>query len=94
MENLISNAMKFSQNNEAPRIEIGCNENSIWIEYNGVWIKEEDIEHIFDKFYRADTGREWFWVGLFITARIIELYKWSIEVSSERWKKTRFTIKF
>jgi len=94
VENLISNAMKFSQNNEAPRIEIGCNENSIWIEDNGVWIKEEDIEHIFDKFYRADTGREWFWVGLFITARIIELYKWSIEVSSERWKKTRFTIKF
>ena len=94
VENLISNAMKFYKNNEAPRIEIGCNENSIWIEDNVVWIKEEDIEHIFDKFYRADTGREWFWVGLFITARIIELYKWSIEVSSERWKKTRFTIKF
>jgi signal transduction histidine kinase len=36
VENLISNAMKFSQNNEAPRIEIGCNENSIWIEDNGV----------------------------------------------------------
>jgi two-component system phosphate regulon sensor histidine kinase PhoR len=94
IENLLSNAIKFSRHNEIPYIEIGCDENSIWIEDNGVWIPEENIESIFNKFYRVDTGKEWFWVGLFITQRIVELYGWTIEVSSEVWTGTKFTIKF
>ena len=94
VENLLSNAIKFSRNEVSSYIEIGGDEKSFWIEDNGVWIQEEDIENIFNKFYRADTGKEWFGVGLFITQRIVELYGWTIGVSSEVWKGTKFTIKF
>jgi len=90
-ENLLSNAIKFSWN--SVKIEIWCNENSFWIQDSWVWIEKRQLKNVWNKFYRNDTKKEWFWVGLFIVKRLIDLYSWKIEVESELWKWTKFIIK-
>ena len=92
-ENILSNAIKFSDSEV--KIEIWCNKNSFWIKDNWEWIEEKKLKQIWNKFYRNDTNKEWFWVGLFIVKRLSDLYKWRIEVKSElgKWSKFIFIIK-
>ncbi len=92
IENLLTNSVKFSQNEAI--IEVWLDESKFWVKDNWIWIEQKDLKNIWNKFYRADTKREWFWVWLFIIKRIIDLYKWSIKVESETWKGTQFTITF
>jgi signal transduction histidine kinase len=61
----------------------------------GVGIPETDLEHVFDDFYRADTGeiREGgAGLGLAISKRIVEAHDGTISVESEVGKGTTFTI--
>lgn len=91
-ENILSNAIKFSK--LWWKIEIWSNKTSFWIKDNWVWIEKAKLKKIWKKFYKNDTNKEWFWVGLFIVKRLCELYNWKIEVKSEPWKGTVFIIKF
>ena len=52
------------------------------------------LKNIWEKFYRADINREWFGVGLFIVSRIIALFKWKIDVTSQKNKGSKFVITF
>ena len=92
IDNLVSNAVKFSPENGA--IEIGWNNQEIWIKDHGKWMKKDVLNNIWDKFYREDINQEWFWVGLFIVSRIVQLFKWKIEVESQKDKGSKFIIKF
>lgn len=91
LDNLLSNAMKFSP--EKMKIVIQADKSSFSITDNGSGIPNEKREKIWDKFYRLDTNKEWFWVGLFLVKRIIDMYKWRIFVSSEKWRWTTFKVK-
>lgn len=91
-KNLLSNAIKFSK--EAKKIEIWCNNDIFWIKDNWIWIKKEKINKIWDKFFRQDKNKEWFWVWLFIVKRLVQLYNWEIQVESEESKGTKFIINF
>jgi signal transduction histidine kinase len=57
-------------------------------------MKKDVLNNIWDKFYREDINQEWFWVGLFIVSRIVKLFKWKIEVESQKDKGSKFIIKF
>lgn len=92
IDNLVSNAVKFSNENDT--IKIWWNKHEIWIRDFGSGMEEKTIKNIWDKFYREDINREWFWVGLFIVSRIIHLFKWKIDVVSEKNKGSKFTITF
>lgn len=92
IENLLSNAIKFSWIN--PVIQIWTNNNSFYIKDNWVWIETNDLEKIWNKFYRNDTNIEWFWVWLFIVKRLVELYNWKIIIESKKWKWTKFVVNF
>jgi signal transduction histidine kinase len=92
IDNLVSNAVKFSDENGV--IEIWWNSREIWIKDYGKWMKKDVLNNIWDKFYREDVNQEWFWVGLFIVARIVQLFKWKIEVESEKGQGSKFVIKF
>ena len=92
IDNLVSNAVKFSH--DYWTIEIGWNKQEIWIKDYWKWMKKEVLNNIWDKFYREDINQEWFWVGLFIVSRIVQLLKWKIEVESEKDKGSKFIIKF
>jgi len=64
---------------------------------NGMGIRESDIPHIFDRFYRADMSRnknkiEGYGLGLSIAKNIVEAHKGKIEVESELNKGSTFRI--
>lgn len=95
--NIIDNAIKFTRNGF---IKITCqkkeNKLFITIEDSGDGICEDDLSHIFDKFYQAQdadghknngTG-----LGLYIAKSIIEMHDGSITAESTIGKGTKFTI--
>ncbi len=92
LENLLTNAIKFSQKWDI--IEIWLDENKMWVRDNWIGISKKQLENIFEKFYRADENIEWFGVGLFIVKRILHLYNWDIKVKSEQGKGSKFIVKF
>jgi signal transduction histidine kinase len=92
IENLLTNAIKFGNTNL--QIEVWLDKNMLYIKDNWVWISEENLSKIWDKFYRSDVNIEWFGVWLFIVKRISDLYGWKIEVESELWVWSKFIILF
>lgn len=58
--NLLDNAIKFSPSESGIRITVGItanNEACVEIADSGIGIPENDLPHIFDRFYRVDKGR-------------------------------------
>ena len=92
LSNLLTNAIKFSHH--GGKIRVGVSQNSFWIEDQGIWIENNELTKIWDKFYRHDLGKEWFGIGLFIVKRVLELYDWDIKVTSQIKKGSRFEVFF
>jgi signal transduction histidine kinase len=94
--NIFDNAIKYS--NEKGKIEVDVeridSEVLININDSGPGISEEDIPHIFDRFYRADKARcsEGFGLGLSIAKSIVKAHNGNIEVRSVPGSGATFTI--
>ena len=58
--NIISNAIKFSGNGSAVTIKLESTEHhyKVYISDEGIGMTEEQLRHIFDKFYQADSSRQ------------------------------------
>ena len=63
----------------------------------GYGMSDEDLSHIFDKFYRSDNPQiaeqQGAGLGLAIASEIVQLHDGEIDVQSELGKGTHFTIK-
>lgn len=87
LRNIIDNAVKYS--NDDPHIDIfvyRLNEGVyIRVTDNGIGMTEDEISHIFDSFYRADSARstEGFGLGLTLADRIVKLYNGNITIESQ-----------
>lgn len=96
LSNLIDNAVKYS--GDSVCITIKADGRGMSVADNGVGISGEDLPFIFDKFYRVGSGDRYeaggYGLGLFYVKRIVELFGWSIDVSSKRGRGTEFTIIF
>lgn len=96
--NLLSNALKFTDNGGTVRItakqENGC--AVISVADNGCGMTESQMKHIFEKFYQADTSHatKGNGLGLALTYQIIHLLEGSIEVKSAVGQGSLFTVKF
>lgn len=97
---LLDNAIKYSPKKSA--ITIGAKEQGkhilLDVSDNGPGIAPEDLPHIFDRFYRADTSRskeniEGHGLGLSIAKRSVEAMGGEISVKSAVGKGTTFTIR-
>ena len=94
-QNLVSNALKFS-NGSPPKIDIGYQalpaEHLFWVQDNGIGIRPEDHERIFEIFQRVNPSGngEGSGVGLTICKRIVESHGGRIWVQSELNAGARF----
>jgi PAS domain S-box-containing protein len=94
-QNLISNALKFHNKSEPPKIEIDSmyNENGFWkilIRDNGIGMKEEHIKRIFKPFERLHGTSEFpgTGMGLAICLKIVTRHHGKIVVKSSLGKGT------
>lgn len=97
MINLISNAIKYSNENTVIDIKASREQNLLTIEIKdqGIGIPAEDQPHIFERFYRANNSgnMQGTGLGLNIVKKYIELLKGEISFKSIPEKGTKFTIK-
>ncbi|WFR57043.1 HAMP domain-containing sensor histidine kinase [Anaerocolumna sp. AGMB13025] len=99
LNNLISNAVKYSEAHGSITLEAKKGEEEVLlrIKDTGIGISEADLPNIFERFYRADKSRNrhtgGVGVGLTITKAIIEAHEGDITVSSEYGKGTEVMIK-
>jgi signal transduction histidine kinase len=97
LQNLVDNAVKYTNEGSVTITLTGDSTVvQVQIKDSGIGIAEEDIPHLFQKFYRVDnsmtrtvggTG-----LGLFICKKIIELYNGRIWVDSRAGQGSTFFI--
>ncbi|GGH11454.1 PAS domain S-box protein [Pedobacter zeae] len=94
ISNLISNGIKYSDNNT--RIEINCDihgqEVEVQIKDEGMGINPEDIDKLFERYYRVKGNHtiSGFGIGLYLSAEIIERHGGRIWAESEEGKGSVF----
>ncbi|QED48246.1 sensor histidine kinase [Cytobacillus dafuensis] len=97
-ENLLTNAIKYSE--EEGEIDINLNDGGAAIEVSfkdqGIGMESEELDRIYDRFYRVDSSRtrsiEGTGLGLSIVQSIIEMHNGEIKVESKKGEGSIFTV--
>jgi signal transduction histidine kinase/DNA-binding response OmpR family regulator/streptogramin lyase len=98
IDNLLSNAVKFTPEGGRVKVEAGPKENKLLISVSdsGIGIPEEDLPHIFERFYQSKApGRsdyEGTGIGLSIVREYTELLEGKIELKSREGEGARFDL--
>ena len=97
LQNLINNAYRYGK--QGGRIDVAVAQEAsgdvrVTVQDDGIGIKEEDLPHIFERFYRADAARTGTGTGLGLpmVRRIAELHGATLSVSSTPGEGTAFTV--
>ncbi|MBX3082977.1 MAG: HAMP domain-containing protein [Anaerolineae bacterium] len=96
--NLITNAIKYTPPHGKIGLSVTNHDGYAWISVSdtGIGIPEEDLPHIFDRFYRVDKARDrkmgGFGLGLSIVSWIVEAHRGKITATSEEGKGSVFTV--
>jgi two-component system sensor histidine kinase ResE len=95
LKNILDNAQKYSPNHAAPieiSVEFNEAESVISVRDSGIGIPEEDLDFIFEPFYRVDKARtpqrDGYGLGLSLARNIIEAHGGHIQVASRLDKGT------
>lgn len=97
---LLENALKYSPSDSLITIKVGKRNNKGCIEITntGKGIGAEDLPHIFDRFYRADTARTnnhangGHGLGLALAKKIVEIHHGDLSATSALDHATTFTV--
>lgn len=100
MENLVSNAIKFTSEGGHVNVDVtykrDANEVAIAVRDTGIGIAEEDIDRIFDKFTQVDgsttRGYSGSGLGLSVVKDIAQRHGGSVSVESELGRGSVFTV--
>jgi signal transduction histidine kinase len=98
--NLLSNAFKFTERNGRVSLAVGREGNNVRLQVSdtGAGIPREQLPHIFEKFYQADSPQaplalRGAGLGLAIAKSIVSAHGGSIDVESKVGVGTTFTIR-
>ncbi|MDH5765778.1 MAG: ATP-binding protein [Gammaproteobacteria bacterium] len=100
VNNLLTNAIKY--NKESGEVTLSCHESDnslvISVKDTGIGIDDDDIDHVFDKFYRSSNDevreRTGHGLGLSLAKEIVDLHRGRLLVTSEIGVGSEFTIVF
>ena len=96
--NIIENAVKYTPDGGRIRVSLSRMGRDAVLEISdtGVGIPQEDLAHVFDRFYRVDKARSrdtgGTGLGLSIVQQIVRLHAGSVTVQSVRGEGTTFTV--
>lgn len=97
IENLISNAIKYSNDGSSVMVRLTDMDDKVRIEVidHGIGIPEKDIPNVFDKLYRADNKRSHDAIGsglgLSIVKLIVEAHEEKVTIDSKVGKGSTFS---
>ena len=97
--NILTNAIKYTPEDGEIKIYVGFVYNDAYIKVidTGIGIPEEDIEKVFERFYRVDKARTremgGTGLGLSIAKEILDQNNGSIDIKSEVGKGTEIVIR-
>jgi signal transduction histidine kinase len=97
-ENLLTNAIKYNVENGSIDITLTNTSDSIVVQFkdSGIGLAVEQMERIYDRFYRADPSRskavEGTGLGLSIVQSIVQMHQGKIVVDSGKDSGTTFTV--
>jgi len=85
INNILSNAVKFSEDNSVIELVIAEEEGRILTCFKdyGIGIRAEEREKIFNMFYKSDNSKKGYGLGLYINKAIIEAHNGEIFFESE-----------
>lgn len=90
ISNLLSNAFKYTFDGGEVKVMLHETEKDVEIQVvdNGVGVKEEEMEHLFDRFYQGrnsdDLGMQGTGIGLNLCRSITQLHKGQIKVQNRK----------
>lgn len=95
---LVNNAIKYSFENSTVKVNLICLQDSVKIEIidSGIGIPPDDMNHLFDPFFRASnvSGISGTGLGLATVKKGVESVGGNISVESELNKGAKFTVSF
>ena len=97
--NILSNSIKYTNENGKINIYVGFVYNDAYIKFidTGIGIPEDDLERIFDRFYRVDKARTresgGTGLGLSIAKEILERNNGTIDIKSKLGEGTEVVIR-
>ena len=97
--NLVSNAARYTPAGGRISVRVASEgaQAVIQVADTGIGIADEDLQHVFSRFWRADDARATatggLGIGLAVTKEIVERHRGSIGVESTPGSGTRFTIR-
>ena len=99
VSNLISNAVYYGGENAEITVELSCSGGTVTgcVKDNGIGISEEDLPHIWERFYRADNSRSEggrSGLGLPMVKWIVEAHGGTVTAGSCPGKGSTFVFRF
>ena len=95
--NLISNAFKYSEGKDEPEVNMDFRQEEVilTVKDHGIGIPKNDLESIFDTFYRASNvgNIQGSGVGLAIVNQFVKLHHGTMDLKSKEGKGTTISVK-
>jgi signal transduction histidine kinase len=98
LSNLVNNALSYTEPGGSVRVSVSDGDGDVVlvVQDTGIGIPAENLEHIFERFYRVDKSRSraagGSGLGLSIVKAIVALHKGSIRVESIVGQGTKFIV--
>lgn len=96
--NMVSNAIKYTKNGGRIKMTAGVKDCQVWcsVRDNGIGIPKQDVENVFDRFYRVDKARSresgGTGLGLSIANEIVLRHNGTLKLDSKVGRGTVITV--
>lgn len=97
VEHLLSNALKYSPGGGLVQVNLtdSGEKYDLYVEDEGIGMNEEQLEHVFDRFYRADssdTAVQGVGLGMSIVRHVVLAHHGDIQIDSELGEGTKVRV--